>query len=87
MTTKTTHHLANAVNDFSDYHIKTADKLYSLMDSGNPGELAGIINNIPNCDDKYLVHMAFFDKYGISYEEKIYQLAKDYVELLKYGLT
>jgi len=85
--TTSSNHLALTEYDFSDYHIQTAEKLYSLMDSGNPGELAGIINNIPNYHEKYLIHLAFFDKYGVSYEEKIYQMAKDYIELLKYGLT
>ena len=85
-TTKASNYLGHSGHDFSDYHIQTAERIYSLIVEGNLKDLGEIINSIPSLDEKYFVHMAFFDKYGFGYEKKINQMAKDYNELKKYSL-
>ncbi len=85
-TTKASNYLSHSGHDFSDYHIQTADRIYSLIAEGNLKELGELINSIPSLDEKYFVHMAFLDKYGFGYEKKIHQMAKGYNELKKYSL-
>lgn len=85
-TTKASNYLAHSGHDISEYHIQTADKIYSLIADGNLRELGEYINSIQEAD-RWYIQFAFFDKFGFGYEGKIQKMAKDYNELLKYGLT
>ena len=64
----------------------TYEKIYSLVAEGYLGELGSIINSIASLNEKYFVHMAFFDKYGVGYETKILKMTKSYEELKIHGL-
>ena len=85
-TTRSNNYLAHSLHEFSDYHIETAEKIYSLLASGTLQELGQIINNIPE-DEKWYVSFAFYDKYGFGYMKKIHGMTKDYNELMKYNLN
>ncbi len=85
-TTKASNHLSHSGQEFTDYHLETADKIYTGIAGGNLKELSELIHGIT--DEDYLhIHFAFFDKYGFGYMDKVRSMAKDYYELLKYKLT
>ena len=62
-TTKASNYLAHIDYDFTDYHIQTADKIFSLIAEGNLRELGEVINSFPSKTDGEFVHYAFLDKY------------------------
>jgi hypothetical protein len=86
-TIKASNYLSHTGHDFSDYHIQTAERIYSLIAEGNLKELGELINSIRSLDEKYFVHMTFLDKYGFGFEKKIHKMTKDFSELKRCGLV
>ena len=86
-TTKSSNYLKHTGHDFTDYHIQTADKIYSLIAEGNLLKLGEVINRFPSKTDCEFVHYAFLDKYEFGYNKKIHQMASGYNELKKYRLV
>ena len=43
------------------------------------------MNEFPSKIDSEFVHYAFMDKYGFGYVGEVFNLAKDYEELKKFG--
>ena len=85
-TTKASNYLAHSDHEFTEYHIETAGKIYSLIAEGNLMELGILINSFPSKDDGEFIHCAFLDKHGFVFEKKIHSMAKSYEELKRFGL-
>ncbi|MCG8306443.1 MAG: hypothetical protein MI975_03565 [Cytophagales bacterium] len=84
-TTKAARYLAFTEMEFNDYHIETADKIYQSLSEGNIKKVGKIMNEFPSKIDSEFVHYAFMDKYGFGYVGEVFNLAKDYEELKKFG--
>lgn len=84
-TTKASNYLAHSSHEFTDYHLNTANQIYSGIAEGNLRKLGQLINRIPKSDQWY-VRFTFFDKYGFGYEKKIQKMTKSYEELKRHGL-
>ena len=85
-TIKASNYLGHTGHDFSDYHIQTAERIYSLIADGNLRELGQLVNSFKDKTEGEFVHYAFLDKYEFGWEKKIHKMTKSYEELKRYGL-
>ena len=85
-TTKPSNYLFRSDLEFSMYHTRTAEIIYSLLIDGNIEAISKITRKIATKSDEDCIHYAFMDKYGFDYAKKIQSMTSSLQDLSRFNL-